>query len=147
MNPEPTIRVNVDPTNPGQFFACCGLLELADRLWPGAEGWFNRGEFRIASRGGLPDLIHCLLQFDLTQLDAEDDTGSPIEIGPPLPLPLRLDWWRDERAGGKELKVWAGTMESVRIARAMRHSMRDERFLGPDLFNVGVVAYDPDDLR
>ncbi|TWW08183.1 hypothetical protein E3A20_26890, partial [Planctomyces bekefii] len=24
--------VNVDPTNPGQFFACCGLLELADRL-------------------------------------------------------------------------------------------------------------------
>ena len=34
------IRVNVDPTNPGQFFACCGLLELADRLWPGAEGWF-----------------------------------------------------------------------------------------------------------
>src|SRR5262249_45500109 len=26
--PEPTIRVAVDPANPGQFFACCGLLEL-----------------------------------------------------------------------------------------------------------------------
>jgi CRISPR-associated protein Csb3 len=38
---EPTIRVRVDPTNPGQFFACCGLLELADRLWSGAEGWFE----------------------------------------------------------------------------------------------------------
>ena len=37
---EPAIRVRVDPTNPGQFFACCGLLELADRLWDGAEGWF-----------------------------------------------------------------------------------------------------------
>lgn len=36
----PNISVNVDLTNPGQFFACCGLLELADRLWPGAEGWF-----------------------------------------------------------------------------------------------------------
>jgi CRISPR-associated protein Csb3 len=35
------IRVPVDPTNPGQFFACCGLLELADRLWPGTEGWFE----------------------------------------------------------------------------------------------------------
>ena len=35
------IRVRVDPTNPGQFFACCGLLELADRLWDGAEGWFE----------------------------------------------------------------------------------------------------------
>ena len=28
---DPSIRVNVDLTNPGQFFACCGLLELADR--------------------------------------------------------------------------------------------------------------------
>jgi CRISPR-associated protein Csb3 len=39
--PQPSIRVKVDLTNPGQFFACCGLLELADRLWPGAEGWFE----------------------------------------------------------------------------------------------------------
>lgn len=38
---QPSFSVNVDPTNPGQFFACCGLLELADRLWPGSEGWFS----------------------------------------------------------------------------------------------------------
>jgi hypothetical protein len=25
----PSIRINVDPTNPGQFFACCGLLYAA----------------------------------------------------------------------------------------------------------------------
>jgi CRISPR-associated protein Csb3 len=36
-----TLRVRVAPANPGQFFACCGLLELADRLWNGAEGWFE----------------------------------------------------------------------------------------------------------
>ena len=35
-----TIRIPVDVTNPGQFFACCGLLELADRLWAGVEGSF-----------------------------------------------------------------------------------------------------------
>ena len=46
--PEASIRVNVDVTNPGQFFACCGLLELADRLWPGAEGWFKRDQFHIS---------------------------------------------------------------------------------------------------
>jgi CRISPR-associated protein Csx14 len=57
--PEPSIRVNVDPTNPGQFFACCGLLELADRLWQGAEGWFeNDGrQFRIAGEGTLRELL------------------------------------------------------------------------------------------
>jgi len=38
-------------------------------------------------------------------------------------------------------------MESVRIARAMQHAMRDGRFLGPDLFNVGAICYDPDDPR
>jgi CRISPR-associated protein Csb3 len=46
---EPNITVPVDVTNPGQFLACCGLLELADQLWPGAEGWFEGDQFRIAS--------------------------------------------------------------------------------------------------
>jgi CRISPR-associated protein Csx14 len=41
INPTQSFSVNVDVTNPGQFFACCGLLELAHRLWPGAEGWFD----------------------------------------------------------------------------------------------------------
>jgi len=45
-----TITVNVDVTNPGQFFACCGLLELAHRLWPGAEAWFDPREGRFALR-------------------------------------------------------------------------------------------------
>ena len=40
---ETTIKVRVNPANPGQFFACCGLLELADRLWEGTEGWFDGG--------------------------------------------------------------------------------------------------------
>jgi len=48
-----SIRINVAPTNPGQFFACCGLLELADRLWPGAEGCFENGQFHIACTGTL----------------------------------------------------------------------------------------------
>lgn len=48
--PEPNIRVRVDPTNPGQFFACCGLLELADRVWKGAEGWFENGGVQFSLR-------------------------------------------------------------------------------------------------
>ncbi len=41
---EPAISIRIDPTNPGQFFACCGLLELADRLWASAEGWFENDD-------------------------------------------------------------------------------------------------------
>jgi len=42
--PKVALRLRVDPTNPGQFFACCGLLELADRAWQGAEGWFEQDD-------------------------------------------------------------------------------------------------------
>ncbi len=33
IKPKASMSVKVDVTNPGQFFACCGLLELADRMW------------------------------------------------------------------------------------------------------------------
>ncbi|MEM7697188.1 MAG: type I-U CRISPR-associated protein Cas8c [Verrucomicrobiota bacterium] len=31
----------IDATNPGHVFACCGLLECADRIWSGTRGWFS----------------------------------------------------------------------------------------------------------
>jgi len=145
-NPEPNIRVNVDPTNPGQFFACCGLLELADRLWEGAEGWFECGEFRISAGGTLADLMSRLSEVELLQIDPADQTASPIEIGRPFRT-LRLDWWCDEQSGGKELKVWAGRMESFRIARAMQRAMRDKRFEDADMFNIGCIVYDPANIK
>ncbi len=51
-SPQPTFTVNVDVTNPGQYFACCGLLELVDRIQPNSFGWFDAsGEFHIAFSG------------------------------------------------------------------------------------------------
>ncbi len=38
--PAASFCMKVDLLNPGEFFACCGIFELADRLWPGAEAWF-----------------------------------------------------------------------------------------------------------
>jgi CRISPR-associated protein Csb3 len=138
-----SIRVNVDLTNPGQFFACCGLLELAYRLWPSAQGWFEGRVFCITGGGDLEELIRKITSAPLAQLDPDDDTGSAIQVGEPFRA-FRLDWWQDDRAGGKELKVWAGRMESARIARAMQYAMREERFLLADLFDIGVIAYEPE---
>lgn len=139
-----SIRVTVEATNPGQYFACCGLLELADRLWPGAGGWFDGDTFCIATAGCLAGLIDAVATAELAQLDPDNDTSSPVEVRGRF-RPLRLDWWQDDRAGGRELKVWAGTMESVRIARAMQAALRGGPFRGADLFDVGTVAYDADD--
>jgi CRISPR-associated protein Csb3 len=141
-----SIKINVDPTNPGQFFACCGLLELADRLWTGAQGWFERRTFCINADGSLADLMAAVTSTTLHQIDPENDTSSSIEIQSPF-RPLILDWWHDVYAGGKELKVWAGTMESVRIASAMQHAMRSACFLSPGMFDIGLIAYDPVDAN
>jgi CRISPR-associated protein Csb3 len=81
-NPEPSIRVNVDPTNPGQFFACCGLLEIAERLWSGVEGWFSGDgkEFCIAGAGELSELLDTLVGCHLTNTMRVDQHARFQEI-------------------------------------------------------------------
>lgn len=147
----PFAEVRVDANNPGQFFACCGLLELADRLWRGAEGWFGQGVFLLrpldAATGvdrTLAGLLGCVTSISLEPAGS-DDLASPVYL--PDPFELQLDWWRDEQAGGKRLKVWAGTMGSVRIARAMYGALRQPRFLEADLLNQSLVVYDPNDRK
>ena len=142
--PEPNIVVKVDVTNPGQLFACCGLLELADRLWPGAEGWFRDGEFYIACSGALEVLLKEITNAELEQIDHDDDMASPMRL--PEPFVLTLDWWNDELTNGKQLKVWAGSMRSVRIARAMQKAIL--KVCNPQrLFDHAAVVYDPDQRK
>lgn len=144
IHPEPAITVNVDLTNPGQFFACCGLLELADRLWPGAEGWFDDSQFLIACEGDIATLLKAVSEADLEQLDPNDETASPIRLGGMFNRVL--DWWRDDMFGGKALKVWAGRMNGIRIARAMKSAISDV----PDtksILDFGTPVYDPDNPR
>ena len=38
-------------------------------------------------------------------------------------------------------------MESFRIARAMQHAMREPVFAIAEIFDIGMVAFDPDDLE
>lgn len=84
-----SISIDVDPANPGQFFACCGLLELADRLWCGAEGWFERGAgpFHIRPTTEIPtfstqtllnEITRCSLSNTMTssQLQRRDELGT-----------------------------------------------------------------------
>jgi len=140
-NPTPNITIPVDLTNPGQFFACCGLLELADRLWPGAEGWFDVDLFHVQCNSDLAHLVHEVAHAELIPLDPEDATASPMLLKL-LNAELRLDWWHDDRSGGREMKVWAGSMESVGIARSMQNAMKDKAFHTTDLLNIGMVVRD-----
>ncbi len=136
-----SLRVQVDVTNPGQFFACCGLFELASRLYPEAVAHFEAAHFTVSGAGTLPGLLSDWIAAGLHQLDPQDDTASPIQIG--HPFNLRLDWWKDNDCGGRELKVWAGTMQSVRIAQAMVAAIRHPALHNEAILDVGQVVYDP----
>lgn len=145
-NPAPAICVRVDPSNPGQFFACCGLLELADRLWNGAEGWFEKEKFCLRSCSAEHVNLRLLLQEigkrSVEQIDSNDDRASPMKL--PRPFALRIDWWKDDDTGGDQLKVWAGSMCGVRIARAMQAILgSDCKLHNEDMLDYGRVVCDP----
>jgi len=110
------IRVQVDLRNPGQFFGCCGLFELAIRLWPDTTARFEAPSF-ILSSGDLAELVTVAATTPLTSVDEADKSASPIRLE--HPFNLTLDWWK-EGSGDPGLKPWAGTMLAQRIACAMQ---------------------------
>ncbi len=86
MNPpKPSAVVRLDPRNPGQVLACCGLLELAHRLWPGVEGWFGSESFAFGNPDpgvgvDLAELVRRLATCTLSTLTAaERDEREDLE--------------------------------------------------------------------
>ncbi len=146
-DPTPTIRVKVDPCNPGEFFACCGLLELADRLWNGAEGWFDTydREFCMATGGTRIELLASICATPFEQLDLNDDETSPLWL--PDPFRMRIDWWRDEVAGGKTFKTWSGQQTVVRITRMMHSALTRLQTFTEAILDYSEAVPDPANAR
>ncbi len=138
------IRIRVDPTNPGQFFACCGLLELADRLWKGAEGWFDGDHFKIftATSANLESILDVLLSqmpHEMTRLE----NGLPVA---PLIAPLQLflgndkgdyiildAWMTIKLEKGEPLaaknppwNLWSGQQTAHRIWKPLRDALMNQ---------------------
>lgn len=124
----PAIRVNVDCCNPGQFFACCGLLELADRLWCGAESWFEEGgrtfclhPVRDSPAASASQLIESLAECQLTNTMSADEVA-------------RLQSFREKpRRKAKKPKL---TEEQVIEKKRLESRWRDEPLLLHAPFNL-----------
>jgi CRISPR-associated protein Csb3 len=143
MGNEHPIRINVDVSNPGQFFACCGLLELADRLWPrvGVVGAFTSSQFELwtgSTECSLQRIFEGFVRADVQQLDLHDKAASPLYLSEPFNL--RLDWWQKvERANktridlgvGGQLKTWAGKQLGPLIFRVMKNACVGVNLVNP----------------
>lgn len=98
MHITPTITIDVDLCNPGQYYACCGLLELAHRTWGcDALGWFEESMFHLHAPnldGGdaEQELLDVMRTMSFTAVMGPEESGSPLlmQMGPKQCL---LNWW------------------------------------------------------
>jgi CRISPR-associated protein Csb3 len=105
----PEHQLLLDPCNPGQFFACCGLFELAELVSPGGEAWFTDSgrAFVIATEAHLPPASLSLAPR-ASGVDAQDVKIEPLELAVGEHR-LALNWWLNDTLSAKSpLKTWGG---------------------------------------
>jgi CRISPR-associated protein Csx14 len=131
MKPTPNISIDVDLRNSGQFFACCGLLEIASRLWPGSEAWFDNEKrpttYCVAANTRHNDPTREVVKQickpnTIQEADAEHYNAGlrPLQL---THLGLRLDWWIKGGVGRSPLKLWAGQQTPIRIITDMQNEL------------------------
>jgi CRISPR-associated protein Csx14 len=116
--PDDLLSVRLDPLNPGQFFACCGLFELVSMEEPGLLAAFaidplrpRLAVFCIESANGsqaLRTVLSTLRGASVVFHPSQKEPVRPATIGFGG-TSLHLDWWLDEfREETTNLKCWAG---------------------------------------
>lgn len=122
----PALTLDVDLSNPGQFLACCGLLELASRVDTKAMGWFEGSEFHVTRCDW--DLLKWFVECEVSSLqgssnsdsvenplssqeDQEEEKSPPVYLG--RPFNFRLDWWEDPSASMAGFKTWSAGMTTM----------------------------------
>lgn len=128
MSPrDAAIAVEVNPANPGEFLACCGLLELVDRLHSGADGCFvGQDGFCVSPWDTgvaitLTDILWALAGTGVNQ-------GAAGKIAPLTlndPVRMKLDWWLEASGKSGALKLWAGNQTSLQVFGKLAAALRD----------------------
>jgi CRISPR-associated protein Csx14 len=163
-------RVNVDVTNPGQFFACCGLLEMADRLWPKADAVasfstprFQRSQFQISGRFAFSPahvikiLVSCEQKAVEPYQPIRGSDGKPVkDVKKTMPVQLqlrddsdgeqvslRLAWWLDELAGKQNsFKTWSAHNSADGLIASLARQINADEITDWNLFQhrVGMTS-------
>lgn len=130
------LRIPLDPWNPGQFYACCGLIELFDMT--GAQTLSNfevdwrrprEATFILASEATLElsAIIQSVQEAEYKPLprpDAEDKAPDKDSIAPAqvaiFGREIVLDWWLEWfRQRARQLKCWAGQVTTQKLIRVL----------------------------
>jgi len=116
--------------NPGDFFACMGVLYCADRFFDNSKGHFKAGRFHLEADcdgnmlSEIVQKVNSAMAASPMKLDDPDDKATPITL---RGIGLRLDFWKhfDDRP---TIKLFAGQQTSSgEVGRWLGHL---EKFTG-----------------
>ncbi len=139
----PELRINLDPCNPGQFYACCGLLELLELRKASTLSHYaidalvpHKATFVVESEAAI-DILGAIALVAEAKCEAifrdgadgkqepsrsersaakSKDSTAPLLIHLPGQEEMTLDWWLDEFwSDNSKLKLWAGNQSSLQI--------------------------------
>jgi CRISPR-associated protein Csx14 len=135
------LRVRMDPLNPGQFFGCCGLLQLIDLDEPGVLASFRLdaerprvAEFRVESSVRLDDVLARLRSAQPESMDVDIEVSIRPTVIEYAGRQLIFDWWLNEfRDKAVTLKCWAGQVTTKNLFRELL-PLIDDRSSGEVLF-------------
>lgn len=148
----PELAIPFDPTNPGHFYACCGLNVLVDAASGGEASVVSRfevrhrvprqGRFLIASLSDSATLADpaALLRSVSYEVDSSHaEAGlAPVVATLPLGVKLRLNWWTNEFETQKTpFKGWAGQVTPDKLFSELP-ALLPQGLLPEDLFQFAV---------
>lgn len=125
------LRISFDPRNPGQFYACCGLIELFEIAGKSTRSQFSTdsrkphfAELIVKSDSELDltsvinetrQAVYRPLRRDKADKEPEKDSIAPASVSI-FGREFVLDWWLDEfHSRAVSLKCWAGQMTTQKL--------------------------------
>ncbi|HEX4773718.1 MAG TPA: hypothetical protein VH351_22995 [Bryobacteraceae bacterium] len=144
------LKIRLDPLNPGQVYACCGLAELAACHNPGVLSRFEStpGRPRLSSfyLHGVPatfladTLSELRNQAKSLTFDNNVEPGvSPVTVSF-ADRRLTFDWWLDQfRDKAVPLKCWAGQVTTRKLFEELL-GLLDNSSTGSDLFEKSQLT-------
>lgn len=108
-------RIPLDPTNPGQFFACCGLFELAELAAPGGLAAFEAAgaAFVLRTESALPPPSLALAPPGSLDGKPYDRKLEPLELEADGHC-LVLNWWLTDALTKKSALKMHGARQETR---------------------------------
>lgn len=124
----PEIRIHIDPCNPGQFYACCGLIELFELRGAKTLSRFHAdllrprdAEFTVDSEGdlNLDVVMEAIKNASFLPGNADKppykDSITPVSVSI-FGHDIELDWWLNEfHDRATPLKCWAGQVTTQKL--------------------------------